>query len=291
MFGRDKIEYKTRDQVLLMRRAGLVVADALAAVRAEARAGLTTADLDAIAADVIRTAGATPSFLGYDGFPATLCVSVNDEIVHGIPGPRVLEPGDVVSVDCGAIIEGWHGDSAMTLVLPAAGLPDADPLDADLLDLELMTTTQDAMWAGIAALATGHRLGGVGEAVEDVVDAAAAAGANGGARYGVIEEFVGHGIGSAMHQPPDVLNYRTRDRGLKLRPGMCLAVEPMLVRGDRTTQTLEDDWTVVSDDGSRAAHWEHSVALLDTGIWVLTAHDGGAERLAALGVHVTPLAD
>ena len=147
------------------------------------------------------------------------------------------------------------------------------------------------MWAGIAALATGSRLGGVGEAVEDVVDAAQTAGANAGARYGVIEEFVGHGIGSAMHQPPDVLNYRTRDRGPRLKPGMCLAVEPMLVRGDRTTQTLEDDWTVVTDDGSRASHWEHSVALLETGIWVLTAHDGGAERLAALGVRVTPLAD
>jgi len=281
MFGRDKIEYKTHEQVLLMRRAGLVVADALAAVRAQARAGQTTADLDAIAAEIIRSAGAMPSFLGYDGFPATLCVSVNDEIVHGIPGSRVLEPGDVVSVDCGAIVEGWHGDSAMTLVLP----------DADPLDVELMTTTEDAMWAGIAALATGSRLGGVGEAVEDVVDGAQAAGANAGARYGVIEEFVGHGIGSAMHQPPDVLNYRTRDRGPRLRPGMCLAVEPMLVRGDRTTQTLEDDWTVVTDDGSRASHWEHSVALLDNGIWVLTAHDGGAERLAALGVRVTPLAD
>jgi len=281
MFGRDKIEYKTHEQVLLMRRAGLVVADALAAVRVQARAGQTTADLDAIAAEIIRAAGATPSFLGYDGFPGTLCVSVNDEIVHGIPGPRVLEPGDVVSVDCGAIVEGWHGDSAMTLVLP----------DADPLDVELMTTTEDAMWAGIAALATGSRLGGVGEAVEDVVDAAQTAGANAGARYGVIEEFVGHGIGSAMHQPPDVLNYRTRDRGPRLKPGMCLAVEPMLVRGDRTTQTLEDDWTVVSDDGSRASHWEHSVALLENGIWVLTAQDGGAERLAALGVRVTPLAD
>jgi len=281
MFGRDKIEYKSHEQVLLMRRAGLVVADALAAVRVQARAGETTADLDAIAAEIIRAAGATPSFLGYDGFPGTLCVSVNDEIVHGIPGPRVLEPGDVVSVDCGAIVEGWHGDSAMTLVLP----------DADPLDVELMTTTEDAMWAGIAALATGSRLGGVGEAVEDVVDAAQTAGANAGARYGVIEEFVGHGIGSAMHQPPDVLNYRTRDRGPRLKPGMCLAVEPMLVRGDRTTQTLEDDWTVVSDDGSRASHWEHSVALLENGIWVLTAQDGGAERLAALGVRVTPLAD
>jgi len=279
MFGRDRIEYKTADQVRLMRRAGLVVADALAAVRAQARAGLTTAQLDQIAADVIRSAGATASFLGYDGFPATLCVSVNEEIVHGIPGPRVLEPGDVVSVDCGAIVEGWHGDSATSFVLPGA-----DPLDA-----ELVAATESAMWAGIAALATGDRLGRVGEAVEDAVDAAQAAGANAGARYGVVQEYVGHGIGSAMHQAPDVLNYRTRDRGPRLRPGMCLAVEPMLVRGGRGTQVLADDWTVVTDDGSRAAHWEHSVALLDAGIWVLTAPDGGAERLAALGVDVAPL--
>ena len=180
----------------------------------------------------------------------------------------MLEPGDVVSVDCGAIVEGWHGDSAITVVLPGA----------DPLDIELMGTTEDAMWAGIAALATGDRLGGVGDAVEDVVDAAQAAGANAGARYGVIEEYVGHGIGTAMHQPPDVLNYRTRDRGPRLRPGMCLAVEPMLVRGERGTQVLEDDWTVVTADGSRAAHWEHSVAVLADGIWVLTAPDGGAER-------------
>lgn len=281
MFGRDKIEYKSLEQVRLMRRAGLVVAQALAAVRAEARPGLTTADLDAVAAEVIRAAGATPSFLGYCGYPATLCVSVNDEIVHGIPGPRLLGPGDVVSVDCGAIIEGWHGDSAMTLVLA----------DADPLDLELMHATENAMWAGIAALATSERLSGVGEAVEDTVDAAQSAGANEGARYGVIQEYVGHGIGSAMHQAPDVLNYRTRDRGPRLKPGMCLAVEPMLVRGGRSTQVLEDDWTVVTDDGSRAAHWEHSVAVLEGGIWVLTAPDGGAERLAALGVAVTPLAD
>ena len=281
MFGRDKIEYKTTEQVRLMRRAGLVVADALAAVRAQVRAGLTTADLDAIAADVIREAGAKPSFLGYYDYPATLCVSVNDEIVHGIPGGRVLAQGDVVSVDCGAIIEGWHGDSAMSLVIP----------DADSLDVELVAATEAAMWAGIAALATSDRLGGVGDAVEDSVDATQVSGANGGVRYGVIQEYVGHGIGSEMHQAPDVLNYRTRDRGPKLKPGMCLAVEPMLVRGSRATQVLEDDWTVVTDDGSRAAHWEHSVALLEGGIWVLTARDGGTERLAALGVTTAPLED
>ena len=279
MFGRDRIEYKTPDQVRVMRRAGLVVADALAAVRAELRPGLTTADLDAVAADVIRGAGATPSFLGYHGFPATLCVSVNDEIVHGIPGARVLQPGDVVSVDCGAIVDGWHGDAATTVVLD----------DGDPLDLELSRATEAAMWAGIASLAKAERLGAVGEAVDDVVDAAQAAGANGGVRYGVVQEYVGHGIGSAMHQPPEVLNYRTRDRGARLKPGMCLAVEPMLVRGQHGTRVLEDEWTVVTSDGSRAAHWEHSVAVLDDGIVVLTAHDGGAAQLAALGVDVVTL--
>ncbi len=279
MFGRERIEYKTPEQVLRMRRAGLVVADALAAVREQVRPGMTTADLDAVAAEVIAAAGATPSFLGYHGFPATLCVSVNDEVVHGIPGPRVLAPGDVVSVDCGAIVDGWHGDSAMTVVL--------DP--ADPLDVALSETTEAAMWAGIAALATAERLGAVGEAVEGVVDAAQAAGANGGVRYGVIQEYVGHGIGSAMHQPPEVLNYRTRDRGARLRPGMCLAVEPMLVRGQRATRTLDDDWTVVTADGSRASHWEHTVAVLPEGVVVLTAHDGGAARLGTLGVEVVPL--
>lgn len=277
MFGRERIEYKTPEQVALMRRAGLVVADALDAVRAALTPGVTTAQLDAVAEDVITSAGATPSFLGYHGYPASLCISVNDEIVHGIPGARVLQPGDVVSVDCGAIVDGWHGDSAFSVVL--------DP--ADPHDVELVRTTEDAMWAGIAALATGDRLGAVGEAVEDVVEAAAAR--TGGAPLGIVEDYVGHGIGTSMHQPPDVPNFRTRDRGLKLKPGLCVAVEPMLVRGDQANHTLADDWTVVTDDGSRAAHWEHTVAVLEGGIVVLTARDGGAARLRGLGVEIATL--
>lgn len=279
MFGRERVEYKTPEQVRVMRRAGLVVARALEAVREHVAPGVTTADLDAVAARVIADAGATPSFLGYHGYPATLCVSVNDEVVHGIPGPRVLEAGDVVSVDCGAVVDGWHGDSAVTVVLDGA-----DPVDH-----ELARTTERAMWAGIAALAGAERLGAVGEAVEDVVDAAAAEGLNGGRRFGVVEEYVGHGIGTAMHQPPDVLNYRTRDRGLRVRPGLCVAIEPMVVRGERFTQVLDDDWTVVTVDGSRASHWEHTVAVGEHGVWVLTAPDGGAAALAAHGVEVAPL--
>lgn len=274
MFGRDGVEYKTPEQMLLMRKAGLVVAAALRAVRDAARPGLSTADLDEIAAGVIAAAGATPSFLGYHSYPATLCVSVNEEIVHGIPGSRVLQPGDVVSVDCGAIVDGWHGDSAFSMVLP----------ESEVADVALVDVTEGAMWAGIAALATGQRVGDVGCAVEDVVEAAAV-------EYGVIQEYVGHGIGSAMHQPPEVLNYRTRDRGPRLRPGLCLAVEPMLTRGQRYTQVLADEWTVITRDGARAAHWEHSVAIHDGGIWVLTAPDGGAARLGALGVTVAPLGE
>ncbi|MHA7132197.1 type I methionyl aminopeptidase [Oerskovia turbata] len=278
MFGREKIEYKTVDQVRTMRRAGLVVADALATVRSAVRPGMTTGDLDALAAAVIGDAGATPSFLGYHGYPATLCVSVNDEVVHGIPGSRELLPGDVVSVDCGAIVDGWHGDSAFSFVLP----------EADPADVALVEATERALWAGIAALATGERLGDVGNAVEDSIEASATAD---GVPYGIIEEYVGHGIGTSMHQPPDVLNYRTRERGPRLKPGMCLAIEPMVTRGERFTQVLEDDWTVVTDDGSRAAHWEHSVAILEDGIWVLTAPDGGAAKLAELGVSVASLDD
>lgn len=271
MLGRDRIEYKTPEQVLVMRRAGLVVAAALEAVRRHLAPGVTTAELDAVAEDVIRSAGATPSFKGYHGFPASLCVSVNEEVVHGIPGQRVVAAGDVVSVDCGAIVDGWHGDAAFTVVV--------EPADPD--DSALAAATERAMWSGIAALARGGRLGEVGAAVEDAVDG----------RYGIVEGYVGHGIGSAMHQPPDVLNYRSRERGPRLRPGLCVAVEPMLVRGDPETAVLADDWTVVTVDGSRAAHWEHSVAIGAEGPWVLTAPDGGVEALAALGVRAAPLAD
>ncbi len=278
MFGRERVELKDGSQVRAMRAAGLVVADALAAIRAEVRPGVTTAELDAVARDVLARAGATSSFLGYGGvgappYPAVTCISVNDEIVHGIPGERVLESGDIVSVDFGAIVDGWHGDSAFSAVL--------DPTDP--ADVALVTTTEDALWAGVAALATpGGRLGAVGEAVEDVVEAA-------GVPYGIVEDYVGHGIGTAMHQPPDVPNYRTKDRGTKLRAGLCVAVEPMLVRGAEANHVLADDWTVVTDDGSRAAHWEHSVAILEDGIVVLTARDGGAARLRALGVEVASL--
>ena len=292
-FGRERIQYKTPDQVRVMRRAGLVVADALAAVRAAARPGVSTADLDAVASDAIRGADATPSFLGYEGFPATICVSVNDEVIHGIPGDRPLAAGDLVSVDCGAVVDGWHGDSAVSFLLgPDGALPLDVPDDVvvaaggSVADAQLVRATEVAMWAGIAALATSRRLNDVGRSVATAVELA---GELVGAEYGIVEEYVGHGIGTAMHQPPDVVNFRTREAGPRLRAGMCLAIEPMITLGTARTHVLDDDWTVVTTDGSRAAHWEHSVALLEDGITVLTARDAGASRLADLGVDVVPI--
>lgn len=277
MLGRDRIQYKTADHVRLMRRAGLVVADALDAVRAALRPGVTTKELDAVAEDVIRSAGAVPSFLGYGHppFPASTCISVNDEIVHGIPGPRAVGAGDVVSVDCGAILAGWHGDSAFTTVVPAAD-GSKDAADAGLADV-----TEESMWRAIAAIVAGERLGNIGGAVEDHV----------AGRYGLVEDYGGHGIGTEMHQAPHVLNYRTRDKGPRMRPGLCVAVEPMLTAGDPASRELADGWTVATRDGGHAAHWEHSVALHDAGIWVLTARDGGEAALGALGVRVAPLGD
>ncbi|WP_043500070.1 type I methionyl aminopeptidase [Georgenia sp. SUBG003] len=276
MFGREKIEYKTPDQVRTMRRAGLVVADIHAALREAVAPGMTTADLDAVSADVIARAGATSNFLGYYGYPATVCISVNEVIVHGIPGERVVAEGDLVSFDCGAIVDGWHGDAAFSMVVG----------EASAADRALVEVTEEAMWAGIAALATGDRLGVVGDAVETVVERAAE---ERGVTLGIVQEYVGHGIGSAMHQPPEVLNYRTREKGPRLRPGMCLAVEPMLTAGSPESEILDDEWTVVTLDGSRAAHFEHTVAIGEHGIWVLTAPDGGAEQLAARGVAVAAL--
>ena len=280
MRGKERIQYKTPDQVRLMRGAGLIVADALAAVRAALAPGLTTADLDRIANQVIVGAGAVPSFLnyGHPPYPATLCVSVNDEVVHGIPGARVLAAGDLVSVDCGAVLKGWHGDSAFTAVVPGTDeQPDLRTPAQVAEDAALIDVTERSLWHGIAAIVAGDKLNAIGAAVEDVV----------GDGYGLVEEYGGHGIGTEMHQEPHVLNYRTRDRGPRLKPGICLAVEPMVTLGDPATRTLADDWTVATVDGKRAAHWEHSVALLEDGLWVLTARDGGVAELTALGAKVS----
>ncbi len=276
-FGQQRIEYKTDAQMRSMAEAGTVLNNALTKVLAHAAAGVTTKELDKVFAGVLKEAGATSNFLGYHGFPATVCTSVNEEVVHGIPSGRTLRDGDVLSIDGGAIIDGWHSDSARTMIIggPAA----ADPADQRLSDV-----TEESMWRGIAAVATAKFVGDIGAAIDDYI------GTVPGAKLGILEDYVGHGIGSQMHMAPDVLNYRTSHRGPRLRPGLCLAIEPMLVRGSLQTDVLPDDWTVVTSDGARAAHWEHSVAIHDGGIWVLSADDGGAARLAPLGVIPVPLA-
>ena len=277
MFGRERIEYKSVAQVRTMRRAGLVVADALAAVKGAVRPGVTTDDLDAVAADVILAAGATSNFLGYHGFPRTVCASVNEQVVHGIPGATVLLPGDLLSIDCGAVVDGWHGDAAFSVVVPG---PDGDDVSTEE-DRDLVAATEESMWRGIAALAVGSPLGRVGEAVDDYVTQ------EWGGRWGIVEEFTGHGIGTAMHQAPEVLNYRAQGRSPRVKEGLCVAVEPMLTAGSPRSRTLADGWTVVTVDGRRAAHAEHTVAVLADGLFVLTAVDGGAERLRAAGAAVS----
>ena len=266
MFRERGIEIKTRDQIALMRKAGLVVGKTLELVRASIRPGMTILDLDALAEDHIRSCGAVPSFLGYHGFPRTLCVSVNDEVVHGIPGERVVADGDVVSVDCGAIVAGWHGDAAMTVAV--GEIPDEVR--------ELIRVTEEAMWRGIAAAALGGRVTDISHAVESYVRSQG--------DYGILEDYVGHGIGSAMHQPPDVPNYGRPGKGPKLVEGLALAVEPMIVFGSPETRVLEDGWTVVTEDGSWAAHSENTFTLTPQGAWVLTALDGGEAKLTELGV-------
>lgn len=293
MLSREHIQIKTRDQVLRMREAGLVVADIHAALREAVRPGMTTAELDAVSAAAIERGGARSNFLGYEGYPATVCVSVNDEVVHGIPGERVLAAGDLVTFDCGAYVTDddgtqWHGDAAFTTVVGGRYASESDRV--------LDTTTREALWAAVAAVARAvaeqprgraGRLNVVGDTVEQVV---AEASLREGVPLGILEDYVGHGIGTAMHMDPDVLNYSVRNRGPRLRTGMVIAIEPMLTAGGPEVRELDDGWTVVTEDGSRAAQWEHTVALVPGGVWVLTAPDGGVEGLAPYGIEPRPLA-
>lgn len=269
---RDGIQRKTAEQLELMRRAGLVVAEALAGMTAAAVPGTSTADLDALAREVLARHGAASNFLGYHGYPAVICASVNDRVVHGIPSAaEVLADGDVISIDFGAVVDGWHGDSAVTVEVG-----DVDPATRALSE-----TTRRAMWDGIAAIRVGGHVSDISHAVETSVRRAPA-----GERYGIVEQYGGHGIGTAMHMDPHILNYGPPGRGAELRPGIALAVEPMLTLGDPATRELEDGWTVVTADGTYAAHWEHTVALLPDGLWVLTAPDGGAAELTVRGAPV-----
>jgi methionyl aminopeptidase len=273
----ERIQLKSTDQLETMRQAGLVVARALREMSAAVAPGVTTADLDAIARDVLEDAGATSSFLGYDigtgPFPAVICASVNDRVVHGIPSrDEVLADGDLISLDFGAIVDGWHGDAAVTVAVGEVR-PEVAALTA---------ACEDALWAGIAAARVGGRLGDISHSVETSVRQSG--------RYGIVAGYGGHGIGSAMHMAPHILNYGPAGKGPRLVRGMALAIEPMITLGSRATEMLDDGWTISTVDGSWAAHWEHTVALLDDGPWVLTAEDGGRSRLGELGIPVSALA-
>lgn len=273
--------YKTPAQLRAMVEPGLITAAALDAVRALIAPGVTTGELDAAASAVITARGAESNFQLVRGYRHTTCVSVNDQVVHGIPGDRVLEPGDIVSIDAGAQLRGWNGDSAITIVVPGG-----DPVVTAARE-RLSEVTRGSLWAGVAALASARRVGEVGDAVQGYIERAAA---EDGREYGILRDYVGHGIGRKMHEGPTVFNYRVADLGPEVRPGLCLAIEPMVTAGSEATFVEDDDWTVTTVDGSDGSHWEHSVAVHEGGIWVLTAPDGGAADLAPFHITPTPLA-
>ena len=260
------ITLKTKDETAKMREAGVIVAEMLAACRAAVRPGITTGELDRIAADILKRHKATSNFKGYGvpvlpPFPGVICTSVNEQIVHGIPGTRKLREGEIISIDAGAIVDGWHADAAITLpvgdVSPAAE--------------KLIRVTDEALRRGIAAAQVGKRLGDIGATVQKWVESQG---------FTVVRNYVGHGIGRAMHEDPQVPNYGAAERGLQIKEGLCIAIEPMVNIGGSETRTLDDKWTVVTTDGSLSAHFEHTLWCTAEGPQVLTAPQGRAEVAA-----------
>ncbi len=247
------ILYKSPSEIEKMRRAGRITAAAIERLVPEVRPGITTRDLDRVAEAFIREKGATPSFLGYRGFTGSICTSINEQVVHGIPGSRVLKAGDLLSLDVGAIWEGYHGDSAVTVFV-------GEPLSNEAE--KLVRVSEESLEAGISQVRAGGRLSDIGHAVQQVVE---------GAGFSVVREYVGHGIGRALHEDPQIPNYGEPGRGIELRPGLVIAVEPMVIAGDWPTRQLADGWTVVSEDGTVAAHFEHTIVLTEEGPEVLTA--------------------
>ena len=266
------IQIKSLEQLQSMRQAGLIVAQALNLMKEAIAPGVTPLELDAIAADYLKAHNALPSFLNYHGFPNVICASVNHEVVHGIPNERPLVQGDIISIDFGAIVNGWHGDSAFSL-----GVGTIDPADQKLMD-----TCEGSMWRGIAAAKIGGHLTDISFAIEQYIQSQG--------KYGILREYGGHGIGTEMHQEPHVLNYGPAGLGPELKPGFALAIEPMITRGTEKMKTLSDNWTVIASDKSNGAHFEHTFALLADGKpFVLTAIDGGAADLGHLGVEISTL--
>jgi methionyl aminopeptidase len=266
------IQIKTLEQLKIMRRAGLLVGETLELLKSSIKVGMRTDALDAIAAANIKRGGGTSNFKGYHGYPATICISINDEIVHGIPGDRVIEDGDVISIDCGAIIDGWHGDAAFSV-----GVGSVDPADQKMMDV-----CEESMWRGIAAGKSGAKLTDIGHAIEEYI--------NSQGKYGILQEYGGHGIGTEMHQEPHVLNFGRPGNGPEIVAGLALAIEPMITRGSAKTKVLSDDWTVVSQDKSRGAHFENSYVICPDGKpFVLTALEGGASTLNSYGIRISAL--
>jgi methionyl aminopeptidase len=276
---RDGIEILSEDELKLMRKAGLVVAHALEEMSSAAQAGMTTREVDAIAVEHLARSGATSSFLGYDGglgvppFPAVTCQSVNDEVIHGIPGERVLQEGDLLSIDFGASVGGYHGDAARTVCIG-----EVEPLVS-----KLSAATWEALWAGIGAAHLAGRVSDISAAVETSLRRHR--------RFGIVRNYTGHGIGHKMHLPPDIANYGPPGRGPTIRKGMCLAIEPMATLGTHRTEVAEDEWTVTTVDGTFGAHWENTVTVTAHGLWILTEIDGGAEELSQRGLPFGPLCD
>lgn len=245
---------KSKAEVEKMRRANQVVVEIMKALGTMVQPGVTTQDLDRVAEELIRNRGGTPAFKGYRGFPATLCTSINDEVVHGIPsGKRILKEGDVVSVDCGVVLDGFYGDHAITFAVGSVA-----PRTQRLLEI-----TQEALMKGIEKMVVGNRLGDVGAAVQAHVEAEG---------FGVVRDYVGHGIGRNLHEEPQVPNYGEPGSGLRLKAGMVLAIEPMINEGTAAVKLLSDDWTVVTADGKPSAHFEHSVAITENGPDILSLH-------------------
>lgn len=274
--------YKTPDELRRMVEPGLITEAALAAVRPLIRAGVSTLEIDAAAEKAIHERGGEPNFKLVPGYRHTVCASVNDEVVHGVPGGRILEPGDIISVDAGAQYQGWNGDSAITVVVP-------DPARPDLVAEreQLSRITEGSLWAGIARLARAKHLNEVGDAIQGYIELE---GQKVGHRYGILTDYIGHGIGRNMHEAPPVFNYRVKQKGPEVKPGLVVAIEPMVVMNSIDTYVGDDSWTVITTDGGASSHWEHSVAVHKDGIWVLTASDGGAAGLASHGITPQPIA-
>jgi methionyl aminopeptidase len=275
--ARERITLKSNSDILLMREAGLITAAALKAVKDAIAPGVSTLELDTIAESTIISMGAKSNFKLVAGYKNTICSSINDEVVHGIPSKdRILQAGDIISIDCGAITpSGWNGDAAFTMVVPG-GDPEVMAKRQAISD-----ACEASLWAGIAAFAGAKRLNEVGRAVEKTIREAG--------RYGILQDYIGHGVGRSMHEDPAVFNYQTRDLGPAVEPGLVIAIEPMITAGGQAVKILSDEWTVSSKDGSDSSHWEHTVAKHSGGIWVLTAEDGGVAGLAKFGITPVPL--